>query len=533
MFTEIKKLGKESLVYGLSTVASRMLTFLLLPFYTHYLSPADYGVVAAVFSYIAFFNILSHYGLDQAYMRYYEEREKAFPAAFWGITVVSLIMAVVLCWGSRGFALAAGIGAGRSRLVIYSAVILFADALSAVPFADLRMAHKALRYSLIRFLAVVVNLVLNFWFIAGSGWGLEGIFAANIISSLVTLAVVLWPALPRLKFSLDRPRPFGLRTEDLEAGDKSDARVGEPKGRGKPGRLMGIALAIRHGHRPVFYEMLSFALPLVPAGLGAMAVQVIDRPILLRISGETAVGIYQANYRLGIFMMLVVSMFDQAWRPFFIERAKNPDAKPLFARILTYFVMGSAALVLALSFFMDDLVKIRILGSPLIHPAYWPGLGLVPVVLWGYLFNGLYVNFLAPAVIARKTGYIMAAALFGAAINIAANFLLIPPFGIMGAAWATFAAYFSMAVFMYLSGRGFYSVPYEYKRVAGLLCAAGLCACVIFLKPSMEPGAWLAARLAALGVYSAAVFFLLTCEEKKVLEIFFTRIFPFPRSSEL
>lgn len=475
MFTEIKNLGKESLVYGLSTVASRLLIFLLLPFYTHYLSPADYGVVATVFSYIAFFNILCQYGLDQAYMRHYEEKEKAFPAAFWGVAAVSFIIAIILCAGKQPLASAAGIGSGRSRLVVYSAVILFADALSAVPFADLRMAHKALKYALIRFSAVVVNLVLNFWLIAGSGWGLEGIFAANIVSSLFTLAVVIWPVLPRLKFSLDKP---------------------------------------------VFYKMLSFALPLVPAGLGSMAVQVIDRPILLRISGETAVGIYQANYRLGIFMMLVVSMFDQAWRPFFIERAKSPGAKPLFARILTYFAMGSAALALALSFFIEDLVKIRILGSPLIHPAYWPGLGLVPVVLWGYLFNGLYVNFLAPAVIARKTGYIMAATLFGAALNIAANFLLIPPFGILGAAWATFAAYFSMAVFMYLAGRGFYSVPYEYKRVAGFLCAAGLGACVVFLKPLMGPCAWLAARLAALGAYSAAVFFLLSPEEKEGVKRF-------------
>ncbi|MCX5784650.1 MAG: oligosaccharide flippase family protein [Elusimicrobia bacterium] len=481
MFSEIKKLGKESLVYGLSTVASRLLTFLLLPFYTHYLSPADYGVVAAVFSYIAFFNILCQYGLDQAYMRHYEEREKAFPSAFWGVAAVSFVITVVLCAGRQPLALAAGIGAGRGRLVAYSAIILFADALSAVPFADLRMAHKALKYALIRFSAVILNLLLNFWFIARSGWGIEGIFAANIVSSLFTLAIVLWPALPRLKLRLDMP---------------------------------------------VFRKMLSFALPLVPAGLGAMAVQVIDRPILLRLSGETTVGIYQANYRLGIFMMLVVSMFDQAWRPFFIERAKNPEAKPLFAGILTYFSMGSAWLVLALSFFIEDLVKIRVAGRTLIHPAYWPGLGIVPVVLWGYLFNGLYVNFLAPAVIAKKTGRIMAATLFGAALNIAANFLLIPPFGMLGAAWATFIAYFSMAVFMHQAGRKYYIVPYDYKRVAGVLGIAGVGACVVFLKPLIGPGAWLAVRLAALGAYSAAVFFLLLPDEQKAFKGLFDRISP-------
>ena len=483
MLEDIKTLGRESLVYGLSTVAGRMLTFLLLPFYTHYLLPADYGVSAAIFSYIAFFSILCQYGLDQAYMRHYEHREKAFPAAFYGVAVVSFVIAALLCASGERLAVFSGIGAGHGRLIRYGALILFIDALSAVPFADLRMAHKAPRYALVRLSALAVNLLLNLWLIAGAGWGIEGIFAANAVSSLFSLAVVIWPAVPRLKFTADR---------DL------------------------------------FSKMLSFALPLVPAGLGSMAVQVIDRPILLALAGPAAVGIYQANYRLGIFMMLVVSMFDQAWRPFFIERAKKPEAKPLFAKILTCFAMCSAGLVLAVSFFIEDIVKIRVAGTPLIHPAYWSGLGLVPVVLWGYLFNGLYVNFLAPAVIARKTGLIMSVTLCGAAVNIAANFALIPAFGMLGAAWATFASYFCMAALMLFAGRRHYAVPYEYGRLAAILCSAGLCACVFFLKPLIVCAGplWLAVRLVALGAYLILAVRLLSDAEKSALMNIFQRKIP-------
>jgi O-antigen/teichoic acid export membrane protein len=469
MFKDLKALGKESLIYGLSTVAARLLNFLLLPFYTHYLTPADYGVSAALFSYIAFFNILFQHGMDQAYMRHYGERGRSLPAAFYGVAGVSLLLAAAMCAAPSALASAGGIGADNGRLVVYSALVLFFDALSAPLFADLRMSHKALRYALLRVFSVVLNVGLNLFLIVRLGRGVNGIFEANICSSVFALALVLPSTLAAL-----RPR----------------------------------------FERALYREMLSFALPLVPAGLGSMAVQVIDRPILLRLADQTTVGIYQANYRLGIFMMLIVSMFDQAWRPFFIERSARTDAPGLFARVLTFFAAGASWLTLGLSFFIPDLVTFPFFGKPLIHPAYWGGLGLVPVVLWAYVFNGLYINFLAPVIIRKRTGYIMGATLLGAGMNVAANLLLIPRFGMLGAAWATFAAYTCMALFMHLAGRGFYAVPYEWGRVLPLIGFGGLLTCAVMLKGVLSPGLWLAARLALLlGVFPAFVWSLLTPEE--------------------
>ncbi len=480
MLKDLKALGKESLIYGLSTVGARLLNFLLLPFYTHYLTPADYGVSAALFSYIAFFNILFQHGMDQAYMRYYGEREKSLPSAFYGVAAVSFVLAALMFAFPSALAGAARIGAANRHLVVYSAVILFFDALSAPLFADLRMSHRPLRYALLRVLTVALNVGLNLLLIIRLGRGVNGIFEANIYSSVFALILVLASTYgPLLKPCFD----------------------------------------------PALYRrMLSFALPLVPAGLGSMAVQVIDRPILLRLADETTVGIYQANYRLGIFMMLIVSMFDQAWRPFFIERSARQDAPALFARVLTFFTIGSSWLALALSFFIADAVKLMVFGRPLIHPAYWGGLGLVPVVLWAYVFNGLYINFLAPVIIARRTGYIMGATILGAAVNVGANFLLIPVYGMLGAAWATFAAYACMALFMHLSGRGLYDVPYEWGRVLSAAGLGALLTCGVLLKDVLGPGLWLAARLLSLFVvFPAASWGLLTAEEKDGLISLFRR----------
>lgn len=471
MFKDLKTLGKESLIYGLSTVAARLLNFLLLPFYTHYLAPADYGVAAALFSYIAFFNILFQHGMDQAFMRYYSERDSGvMPAAFYGVAGVSALLAVLIAYASGPLAAAGGIGAGNGKLVLYSAVIMLLDASSAPLFTDLRMAHRSVRYALLRVLTVVANITLNVIFIVKMGRGVSGIFEANIGSSALAALLVLLPALPRLKpcFSL-----------------------------------------------ALYRRMLAFALPLVPAGLGSMAVQVIDRPILLHLTDDATVGIYQANYRLGIFMMLIVSMFDQAWRPFFIERSARPDSPGLFARVLTFFAIGTSWITLGISYFIVDLVKFPVFGKPLIHPAYWGGLGLVPVVLWAYVLNGLYINFLAPVIIAKRTNYIMGATLTGAAVNVAANFLLIPHYGMLGAAWATFAAYFCMASFMHLAGRGFYSVPYEWGRVLTALGAGMLLTCLVMISGRLSPHAWLAVRLiVVLAVFPALAWALFDSGEK-------------------
>ncbi|MBU2529887.1 MAG: oligosaccharide flippase family protein [Elusimicrobia bacterium] len=420
MFKDIKLLGKESAIYGFSTVIARLLNFFLLPFYTHYLTTGDYGIVATVFSYIAFLNILYQYGMDQAYMRYSKESEKTFTSAFVMVFIVSLFFTLILMGSPAFWANAAGIKIQNADLIKYAAIILFLDALSIVGFADLRMSHKASYYAFIRVMSIIINLSMNILLIARFKYGVEGVFIANIISSSITLLFLTPLYFKKLKFEFDG------------------------------------ALA---------YKLLSFALPLLPAGLGAIAVRVIDRPILLKFSGESAVGIYQANYKLGIFMMLFVSMFDQAWRPFFIERADKEDSPKLFARVLTYFLLAGGWIFLAVSFFIEDIVKIRIAGTALIHSDYYAGLALVPIILGAYLFYGLYVNFLAGIIIRKKTKWIMIAALIGAASNIILNLKLIPLYGMYGAAWSVLISYVLMAVLLHEISRRVYPVKYEYSRI--------------------------------------------------------------------
>ncbi len=435
MLDKIKSLGADTAIYGVSTIVGRFLSFLLVPFYTNVLSPSQYGIVATVYSYIAFMNIIYIYGMESAYFKYASTREigsdkEIFSTPFFSILITSLIFSALIFFNSSRLSLLIEVPSRFEDTIKYSAVILLLDSLAIIPFASLRLQRKVKTFATIKIINIVVNVAANVVLLLKFHAGVEGIFISGVIASAVTLVLLLPEILPKLTLNF----------------------VGK-----------------------LYTALLKFGLPYIPAGLAAMMVQVIDRPILLALTNESTVGIYQANYRLGIFMMLVVSMYDYAWRPFFLTHANEPNAKQLFARILTYFALFSSIVVLLVSLYIDDIVKLHIYhGRSIINPAYWSGLGIVPIVLLGYLFNGIFVNLMAGIYIEKKTAHLPYITGIGAAINVVANFLLIPKFGMFGAAWATFFAYAGMAIAIYIVSQKFYPVQYELGKLLKIGIALGI-----------------------------------------------------------
>lgn len=460
---DIRKLGQETLIYGMSTVIARLLNFLLTPFYTHYLIKDDYGVLAAVFAYIAFFNVVYQYGMDQAYMRFAVEddgrsREEKFSCAAWSLLASSVLFSIgMFFWAGPLCSL--GAVPGHEDLARYAAGILALDALSIVPFAELRLRHRAWTFAGIRAFNIALCLLLNVLFVAKFGLGIRGVFLATLLASAASFTL-----LAPVTATLLRP-------------------------------------VMRW---PLLKDLWRFGWPLVPAGLPSMAVQVIDRPILLRLTDQATVGLYQANFRLGVLMMMVVSMFDQAWRPFFLQRSKEPDSGPVLGRVLTYYLAGGFWLVLALSFFVPDIVRWEFHGRSLFHPSYWEGLGVVPIILSAYFVYGIYINCMASVTLSKRTDLLPWVTLLGAGVNVAANFAFIPYWNIMGAAWSALLAQCTMAAALFALGRRIYPIPYEKGRIAHLAAAAAIvlsCAYGGKVLCAGSPWAWLTLRAALLALF--------------------------------
>lgn len=422
MLREMRSLARETLVYGLSTVLGRLLNFLLTPLFTHLLSPSDNGVVATTYAYVAFLTVVFGLGLDTAYLRLGRREGKsdprAFSTAFWTVAGAAALFALALTLLADSLAPALEAPASVVRCAAW---ILALDAAASLPYAELRGSQRASTYASVKLAGLALNLLLCWQFVARMDLGVQGVFLANLMASSLSLALLI---------------PVLLRRVDG-----------------------GVDAALL---RP----LLAFALPLVPAGLASMVVQVADRPILGVYYDQATVGVYSANYKLGVLMMLVVTMFDQAWKPFFLQRAGRPDLDALMARVLTYFAAGAAWVFLAVALLAGPFVTAPLFaGKPLIHPLFWGGLPVVPVVTFGYLLAGLYYVMLAPLMVAGRTGAVAVATAVGAGVNLGALLLLVPSGGMMGAAWATAAAYAAMAASVWAQGRRARPVPYEWGRV--------------------------------------------------------------------
>lgn len=426
MKEKLKELTKDTAIYGISTMLGRFLNFLLVPYFTNVFLPAEYGVVNILYSYIAIFNIIFIYGMDSAFLKFAAFKDigndkENFSTPYISILSTSVFFVMLIMILKNPISVFLEIDPSKSYLVVLSALIMFFDANAVIPFLKLRLERKAKLFSILRVANILINIILNVVLIQKFKWGIESIFVSNLAASVLTLIFILPTIAKNFCFCF---------------------------------------------HRELFKRLLKFGIPYLPAGIAVMLVQVIDVPILQKLTDLKTVGIYKANYKLGIFMMLFVNMFQFAWQPFFLNNAKEENAKELFSKVLTYFTIVGSFMLVILSLFISDIVKINIAGFSIIGSNYWSGLYIVPVILLAYLFNGLYVVFSAGIYIEEKSIYAPIVAGLGALTNVVVNYLLIPSLNIMGAALATLASYVVMAAGYYLVTQKYYRINYEYGKLA-------------------------------------------------------------------
>jgi len=429
MLKKLKQLTKETAVYGISTIVGRFLNFFLVPFYTNIFEPAEYGIVTNIYAFIALLNIVFIYGMDAAYIRYdsgagKQDNTDNFSTPYLSVLTSGLMFSLLIFLLAKPINIFLSVPNGFEFLMNYVVLILFTDTISQLPFVKLRIERKAKKFALFKVINIIINVILNLVLILKFKLGIEAVFISNLIASISSLILVLPIIIKNLHFRFDKQ---------------------------------------------LFTRLLKFGIPYLPAGLAAMVIQVIDRPILEHLTDLKTLGIYQANHKLGIFMMLFVNMFQYAWQPFIVQESKQEGAKELFAKVLTYFILAGSIILIILSLFIDDIVKYEIMvfgrKVSLIGSAYWSGLYIVPVVLLGYLFNGIYAVLTVGIYIEEKTIFAPFITGAGAVVNVAANLFLIPVIGIMGPAVATLASYIVIAGGFYITGQKYYKIDYELWKI--------------------------------------------------------------------
>lgn len=426
----------------MGNVLTRLITFLLLPFYTNILKPSDYGLATLVFVFIGFMNIIYNYGLDSSFMRFYSEdkdeksRSKYLSTAIWLSVATSIFFSLIVLAISQTLSASLLKSDEYKILFVLTSGIIFLDSISHVPFAFLRFREKSKQFINIKIVNVLLTFGLNIYFVAILKKGISGIFISNFIASLVTTIILYLLILPSVRFLFDFKKAK---------------------------------------------SMVNFGIPFIPAGLSATTMQMIDRYILKNLTDISTVGIYSAGYKLGIFMLLITSAFYYAWQPFFLKMGKKEESRPIFARVFTYFIAITSFLWILVSAFIHELIHFKLFGFSILGPEYYDCESIIPIILLAYIFQGVYLNFLPGIYFEKKTKYITIFCGLGALVNVLLNFILIPLFGILGAAFATLAGFVVLSFSTYWVSQKLFYVPYEWKRVLIIVFAWTISSFLIFI----------------------------------------------------
>jgi len=422
--SKIKRLAGETVLYGLGSIVPRFLNFLLVRLHTDVFVPEEYGIITKLFAYVAVINIIFTFGMETAYFRFASkpgaDERRIFNLTQTVVLLITLSLSVVFILLAEPIASALEIP-GNADLVRWLVVIMLLDALVAIPFARLRFQKRAKRFVTGRLVNVIILIALNVYFLTiayDPTVGINYVIIANLIANAFYLFFFAG--------NLFSWRP----TFDKEISP----------------------------------TILTYAYPVMLTGLAGMTNETFSRLTLdwwlpenfyEGQTSEYALGIFGACYKFGMLMNLAVQAFRYAAEPFFFSNAADKGSPTLFARVNHYFVIVCCVLLLGVCINLD------ILKYFLGKEEYWQGLPIVPILLLGYLFLGLYYNISVWFKLTDKTFYGTVITVGGVIITIAANYLLIPLAGYLGSSWATFLCYFSMTVACYLLGQKYYPIPYN------------------------------------------------------------------------
>lgn len=465
MLTRLKHLARNLTIYGMGDVATSLVSFLLLPIYVRYLTPADYGVIALLLTVEVAAKIVFRWGVDASFMRLYfdcaNQQARQLLAStifFFLVTVDGALLAAALLAAPLLADMLFGVP-GQTLVLRLVLINTFIIGFYFIPFHILRIENRSAQFSALTFSRSVATLVLRLLLVVAGGLGVLGVVLADILVGVVfTLVLLRWFApLIRPVFS-----------------------------------------------RRVLTEALSFGLPRVPHGMAQQAMAVSDRYLLSRYlyadfgmaederrsAALRDIGVYSIGASFALAMKLFLSAFEYAWAPFYFSTMREADARRTFGVITTYGLGVLVLLAVGLSVISYDLVRL------MTRPEFYAAATVIPWVALGVVFQGVYLLTSIGLNITKHTEYYPVSTTAAAVVSIAINILLIPHYGIIGAAWANAMAYAVLAgTAMWFSQR-YYPISYEWGRIARLI-VAGLVvwlAGVEMVPRSVSPLLGLAAR---------------------------------------
>ena len=442
----IKKLAGQTLWYGVPTIASRFLGYLMnmaLPFFIAL--PGKTADLVQVYTLIPFLNVLYAYGLETAYFRFSQthDRQRLYNTLSLSLLYSSILFTIVLLL-CKDLLVDATDLQKHPQYILWMAAIIAVDNLNTLPFAKLRQENRPKRYAFARLSGILLNLFVVILFLGiipgilkdnpdsflrhiyNKDIGLGYYLLGNLCGSLFTL-LVLFKEIKQLQFSFDTK---------------------------------------------LWKEVMRYSAPLIIVGLGGMVNDVLSRLIYRHVvdlpqqQADHELGIFANIFRIALLITILIQAFRMAAEPFFFNKSKEENAQKTYARVMKFFVIACCFMFLAIGLFLD---VFRWIFETFANPRWTEGLDVVPLLALGNIFLGIYYNLSVWYKLTDKNMFGAVITIAGAVITIVLNMILIPKLHYTGAAIATFSCYLFMMISSYLLGQRYYPVPYAVKKLVAYI----------------------------------------------------------------
>ncbi|RUA29948.1 MAG: hypothetical protein DSY76_02910 [Bacteroidetes bacterium] len=433
MLKDLKSVSKDSIIYGIGNVATKIVGFLLIPIYTNpkYLSVADFGVLSILD--ISSQVLVALFGLTlyQGFMRWYwdikdpSERKKLFFTVLSFVSIFSIGFGVVLFLNSSWISqiLYNSIEYTRAiQLVIINAILM---SIQVLPNSSMRIQGNSKLYSTLSVIKFTVNLLFTVYFVVFLERGIEGIFEAQIIGNLLY---------------------FVFAAKHIHKNSKPQLNL------------------------PVLKDLFIYSYPLVFASMSGILLTTIDRFSLNELGTLPDVAIYSLGFKIGgSIKVFIVTSVQLALTPMMLKRINDPNNKRLYSKVLTYFSFGLMWVILAISIYSREIIVLIAKSPEYINATY-----IVPIIAMISFFGMAKDSVIMGLHVKKQTKIIGTLIVFAGIANLALNIVLIPLWGIFGAAWASLAAQFMLFIITYILAQRNYPIRYEMGKVALIIIIGGL-----------------------------------------------------------
>jgi len=455
------RLGRHGAVYGVGALLGKAVAFFMLPIYTRYMTPFDFGVLALIDMALEVIAIVAGARLAAGVFHLYhrataEAERRAVLASAFAVVGGAFVAAGGLTVAAAPLVSRAVFGTpDQAELVRIAATSLALQSLTIVPMAALQLAERSGAFVAANVAKLLIQVVLNIVFLIGFRLGAKGVLLSTLAANAVT---GLW-------LCGGLVRQAGIRPSRAAARD-----------------------------------IIRLGLPFIGTQLAKFVQTYGDRWFLRVALGTTTVGVYGLGYQFGFLLATIgYSPFNNVWEPMRFEIAKRPDRDVLYTRAFLYLNLLLVTMAVGLALFVAEFLRV------MATPPYYGAAAVVPLVLVAYLAQS-WTGFLNVGLfIAERTELITTATWAGALVSLGGNALLIPRLGAMGAALVAAVSFLTMAFMTHRASQRLWPVAYRWTPVVRLLAVATAVVLLAQFVPHWPLPVALAAKAGLLAAYAGGV----------------------------